>query len=53
MPWTETTRCQYERNNERYSSDVTDAEWAVIFPFGSVYELYAWTCDGGCEASPG
>ncbi len=21
--------------------------------FGSVYELYAWTCDGGCEASPG
>ncbi len=30
MPWTETTRCQYERNNERYSSDVTDAEWAVI-----------------------
>ena len=20
---------------------------------GSVYELYAWTCDGGCEASPG
>ncbi len=33
MPWTETTRCQYERNNERYSSDVTDAEWAVIFRF--------------------
>ncbi len=32
MPWTETTRCQYERNNERYSSDVTDAERAVIFP---------------------
>ena len=20
---------------------------------GSVHELYAWTCDGGCEASPG
>ena len=20
---------------------------------GSVYELYAWTCNGGCEASPG
>ena len=20
---------------------------------GSVYKLYAWTCDGGCEASPG
>ena len=20
---------------------------------GSVYELYAWTCDGSCEASPG
>ena len=32
MPWTETTRHQYERNNERYSSDVTDEDRAVIFP---------------------
>ena len=32
MPWTETTRRQYERHNERYSSDVTDEDRAVIFP---------------------
>ena len=32
MPWTETTRHQYERHNERYSSDVTDEDRAVIFP---------------------
>ena len=31
MPWTETTRRQYERHNERYSSDVTDEDRAVIF----------------------
>ena len=32
MPWIETTRRQYERHNERYSSDVTDEDRAVIFP---------------------
>ena len=32
MPWTETTRRQYERHNERCSSDVTDEDRAVIFP---------------------
>jgi hypothetical protein len=30
--WTETTRPQYERKGSRYSSDVSDAEWAVISP---------------------
>ena len=32
MPWTETTRPQYERDCSRYASDMTDAEWALISP---------------------
>jgi transposase len=30
MPWTEITRCQYQRNGLRYASDLTDAEWNLI-----------------------
>src|SRR6476660_8675311 len=30
--WTEITRCKYEREGQRYASDVTDAEWALIEP---------------------
>jgi len=30
MPWTETTRAEYQRSGLRYASDMTDAEWAVI-----------------------
>jgi transposase len=30
--WTEITRPQYERKGLRYSSDVTDAEWALLLP---------------------
>jgi transposase len=33
MPWTETTRREYERRGRRYASDTTDAEWALIAPF--------------------
>lgn len=33
MPWTETTRAQYRRDGLRYSSDLTDDEWALIAPF--------------------
>jgi transposase len=33
MPWTEITRPQYVRDNCRYASDTTDAEWALIEPF--------------------
>lgn len=33
MPWTETTRPQYERRGCRYASDATDEEWALIEPF--------------------
>lgn len=30
MPWTETTRGNYERDCPRYASDMTDVEWALI-----------------------
>src|SRR6195256_4741766 len=30
--WTEITRPKYERAGQRYASDLTDAEWAVIEP---------------------
>jgi transposase len=30
--WTETTRPQYRREDLRYASDMTDAEWALIEP---------------------
>ncbi len=30
MPWTETTRAQYQRDGLRFASDMTDAEWALI-----------------------
>jgi len=33
MVWTEITRRKYRRDELRYSSDMTDAEWAVIEPF--------------------
>ena len=32
MVWTEITRPQYRRDELRYSSDLTDAEWKVIEP---------------------
>ena len=33
MAWTETTRPHYERDLDRYASDCTDEEWAIIEPF--------------------
>ena len=33
MPWPESTRRQYCRDERRYASDVTDTEWALIEPF--------------------
>ena len=33
MAWTETTRRYYRRDDLRYASDLTDAEWALIEPF--------------------
>jgi transposase len=32
MTWNETTRPQYRRESRRYTSDLTDAEWALIEP---------------------
>ena len=32
MPWTETTRRDYERHDRRYASDMSDEEWALIAP---------------------
>lgn len=33
MPWTEITRRQHDRRSQRYASDCSDAEWALIAPF--------------------
>jgi len=33
MPWTEITRPNYDRRGQRYASDSTDAEWALVAPF--------------------
>ena len=32
MPWTETTRRDYDRRCPRYASDLTDGEWALVEP---------------------
>src|ERR1700719_484969 len=31
--WTKITRPKYEREGQRYASDLTDAEWALIEPY--------------------
>ncbi|MDP1731424.1 MAG: IS5 family transposase [Devosia sp.] len=33
MAWTETARREYARRGRRYSSDLTDREWALVAPF--------------------
>lgn len=33
MPWTEITRPDYDRRGQRYASDSTDDEWALVTPF--------------------
>ena len=33
MPWTETTRPHDARRGRRYTSDLTDAEWALVAGF--------------------
>ncbi|SFI76642.1 transposase, partial [Bradyrhizobium sp. cf659] len=30
MPWTKAARIKYQRSGLRYTSDLTDAEWALI-----------------------
>ncbi len=33
MPWTEITRPEYDRRGQRYASDTTDEDWALVAPF--------------------
>lgn len=33
MPWTEITRPDHDRRDQRYASDATDWEWSVVAPF--------------------
>ena len=33
MPWRATAREEYRRESDRYASDMTDGEWALIEPF--------------------
>jgi hypothetical protein len=36
--WTEISRRKYEREGQRYASDLTDAEWALIEPYMSAVQ---------------
>lgn len=38
--WTEAARSQYTRKSTRYSTDVTDEEWAVIKEHFSLSNKY-------------
>ena len=40
--WTETTRQKYEREGQRYASDLTDAEWALIEPHMPALKRLGW-----------
>lgn len=33
MAWTEITRPNYDRRSQRYASDCTVDEWAIVLPF--------------------
>jgi len=41
--WTPTTRAQHSRENFRYQTDLTDAEWAVIAPHLPCEQSAPWT----------
>ena len=32
MPWTDITHAKHDRKSDRYPTDLTDAEWAVVSP---------------------
>ena len=38
MPWSKTSRPEYDRRFLGYASDMTDAEWALIEPLMPEYE---------------
>ena len=33
MPWNKTNRPEYAQKTDRYPSDITRAQWAIIEPF--------------------
>src|ERR1700730_3692363 len=39
--WTKITRPKYEREGQRYASDLTDAEWALIEPYMPAVKRWA------------
>ena len=41
MAWTELTRRQHAREGDKYASDLTDAEWALLAPLRGQLRLGA------------
>ena len=50
--WTEITRRKYEREGQRYASDVTDAEWALIEPHMPAVKRLVSTPERKCINGP-
>jgi transposase len=48
--WTEITRRKYERAAERYASNLSDAEWALIEPFMPARKLFGRPRETGLRA---
>jgi transposase len=48
--WTEITRPKYEREEQRYASDLTDAEWALIAPHMPAVSVWAGRARPSCDA---
>src|ERR1700751_464928 len=46
--WTEITRRKYQREGQRYASDLTDAEWALIAPHMPAVKLWAARARQNC-----
>jgi hypothetical protein len=68
MAWTELTRRQYDRAGDKYASDLTDAEWALIQPLlpahkttgrprttrlRDVFDAILYIATIGCQSLPG
>ena len=68
MAWTELTRRQHDRAGDKYASDLTDAEWALIQPLlpahkttgrprttrlRDVFGAILYIATTGCQSLPG
>jgi hypothetical protein len=68
MAWTELTRRQHDRAGDKYASDLTDAEWAIIQPLlpahkttgrprttrlRDVFDAILYIATIGCQSLPG